>query len=168
MAKDQYKYFRIEARELLEGLNQAVLELERGGNRKEILARLLRLAHTLKGASRVVKQPAIAECVHAIEDAFAAYRDGHEVIPQERTNQVLGLLDTIAGKVASLEMTLAEPQGETPRPAGEELFETVRVAIEEMDRLLEAVSEASVQLRALRQELGRLDASAQCAGNRRC
>src|SRR5258706_3916516 len=165
MAKDQYKYFRIEARELLEGLNQAVLELERGGNRKEILARLLRLAHTLKGASRVVKQPGIAESVHAIEDAFAAYRDGHEVIPQERTNQVLGLLDTIAGKVASLEMTLAEPQGETPRPAGEELFETVRVEIEEMDRLLEGVSEASVQLRALRQELNNLDRARQIASN---
>src|SRR5260370_14278994 len=165
MAKDQYKYFRIEARELLEGLNQAVLELERGGNRKEILARFLRLAHTLKGASRVVKQLGIAECAHAIEDAFAAYRDGHEVIPQERTNQVLGLLDTIAGKVASLEMTLAEPQGETPRPAGEELFETVRVEIEEMDRLLQGVSEASVQLRALRQELGTLDRARQLAGN---
>src|SRR5882757_1242155 len=165
MGKDQYKYFRIEARELLEGLNQAVLELERGGNRKEILARLLRLAHRLKGASRVVKQLGIAECAHAVEDAFAGYRDGHEVIPQEHTNQVLGLLDTIAGKVASLEMTLAEPQGETSRPAGEELFETVRVEIEEMDRLLEGVSEASVQLRALRQELGTLDRARQLAGN---
>src|SRR5258706_4749066 len=165
MAKDQYKYFRIEARELLEGLNQAVLELERGGNRKEILARLLRLAHTLKVAWRVVKPHGIAECVHAIEAAYAGYRDGHEVIPQERTNQVLGLLDTIAGKVASLEMTLAEPQGETPRPAGEELFETARVEIEEMDRLLQGVSEASVQLRALRQELGTLDRTRQLAGN---
>src|SRR5882757_5448293 len=165
MGKDQYKYFRIEARELLEGLNQAVLELERGGNRKEILARLLRLAHRLKGASRVVKQLGIAECAHAVEDAFAGYRDGHEVIPQEHTNQVLGLLDTIAGKVASLEMTLAEPQGETPRPAGEELFETVRVEIEEMDRLLEGVSEASVQLRALRQELNNLDRARQMASN---
>src|SRR5260370_29143453 len=165
MAKDQYKYFRIEARELLEGLNQAVLELERGGSRKEVLARLLRLAHTLKGASRVVKQPGIAECAHAIEEVFAPYRDGHEVISQERINQVLGLLDTIAGKVASLDMSLADPQGETPRPAGEELFETVRVEIEEMDMLLEGVSEASVQLRALRQELDTLDRARQLAGN---
>src|SRR6266852_3535169 len=100
MAKDQYKYFRIEARELLEGLNQGVLELERGGSQKDVLARLLRLAHTLKGASRVVKQPGIAECAHAIEDAFAPYRDGHELIPQEHTNQVLGLLDTTGGRRA--------------------------------------------------------------------
>src|SRR5260370_26442536 len=126
MAKDQYKYFRIEARELLEGLNRAVLELERGGNQKEVLGRLLRLAHTLKGASRVVKQSGIAECAHAIEDAFAPYRDGHEAVPQERTNQVLGLLDTITGKVASLDLSASEPQGETPRPPGREVFYNCR------------------------------------------
>lgn len=165
MMKDQYKYFRIEARELLEGLSQAVLELERGGSRPEVLRHLLRLAHTLKGASRVVKQPGIAECAHAIEDAFASYRDGHEAIPQECTNQVLGLLDTIAGKVVSLDISGPEPQGETPRPPVEEFFETVRVEIEEMDRLLESVSEASVQVRAVRLELDTLDRARQLAGN---
>src|SRR5258708_25547173 len=78
---------------------------------------------------------------------------------------VWGRLDPIAAKVASLDMSLAEPQGETTRPAGEELFETVRVEIEEMDMLLEGVSEASVQLRALRQELDTLDRARQLAGN---
>jgi two-component system chemotaxis sensor kinase CheA len=165
MTKDQYKYFRIEARELLEGLNQAVLELERGGNRKEALGRLLRLAHTLKGASRVVKQPGIAECAHAIEDAFAPYREGQEVIPQERTNQVLGLLDTIAEKLASLDSPGPRPQIDIPRTVGDEIFETVRVELEEMDRLLEGVSEASVQLRSLRRELDTLDRVRQLAGS---
>ena len=37
MAKDQYKYFRIEARELLEGLSQAVLDLERGERGKDLV-----------------------------------------------------------------------------------------------------------------------------------
>jgi two-component system, chemotaxis family, sensor kinase CheA len=165
MTKDQYKYFRIEARELLEGLGQAVLELERGGSRKEVLGRLLRLAHTLKGASRVVKQPGIAECAHAIEDAFAPHRDGHNAIPQECTNQVLGLLDTIAAKVAALDSPVPERQKETPRQTDEGVFETVRVEIEEMDRLLEGVSEASVQLRVLRQEMDNVDRARQLAGN---
>ncbi len=165
MAKDQYKYFRIEARELLEGLNQAVLELERGGSRKEVLGRLLRLAHTLKGASRVVKQPGIAECAHAIEDAFAPYRDGQDVIPQERTNQILELLDTIAEKVTSLDSAGPKLQTDAPRPVGDDIFETVRVEIEEMDRLLEGVSEASVQLRSLRREIDTLDRARQLAGN---
>src|SRR5258707_7498526 len=103
MAKDQYKYFRIEARELLEGLNQAVLELERGGSGKDLIARLLRLAHTLKGASRVVKQPGIGDCAHAIEDIFAPYRDKQDTIPRELTSEALALLDTITGKVEALD-----------------------------------------------------------------
>src|SRR4029077_2936694 len=117
MAKDQYKYFRIEARELLEGLGQTVLELERGGIGREVLARLLRLAHTLKGASRVVRQPEIAESAHAIEDALAPYRDGLEPIPQNCASQVLALLDTIGVKVAGLDSPSAELPTETPRKA---------------------------------------------------
>src|SRR5215472_17504542 len=135
MTKDQYKYFRIEARELLDGLNKAVLELERNGNAKDLLGRLLRLAHTLKGASRVVKQPAIADLAHAVEDAFAPYRDGRDAIPQPLTNQVLELLDSIAGKVAALDGPNPELQKERTRKPAEESFETVRVELEEMDTL---------------------------------
>jgi two-component system chemotaxis sensor kinase CheA len=152
MAKDQYKYFRIEARELLEGLNQGVLEFERGSRDKDLVGRILRLAHTLKGASRVVKQPGIAELAHSIEDAFAPLREDHGEVSRERINQVLGLLDKIAVKVASLEPPSAEVTGETPRASSEEFFETVRVEIEEIDALLDGVSEASVQFTALRRE----------------
>src|SRR3984893_9932441 len=165
MARDQYKYFRIEARELLEGLNQAVLDLERGERGKDLVGRILRLAHTLKGASRVVKQPGVAELAHSIEDAFAPYRDGDGTIPQACTNRTLGMLDMIAAKVASLDSPSAEPKSETQRPAAEESFETVRVEIEEMDTLLDGVSEASVQIVALRRELATLERARLLAGN---
>jgi two-component system chemotaxis sensor kinase CheA len=164
MAKDQYKYFRIEARELLEGLNQAVLDLERGERGKDLVGRVLRFAHTLKGASRVVKQPGIAELAHSIEDAFAPYRDGHGTIPQACTNQILGMLDRIAAKVASLDSPSAEPKSETQGPVAEEFFETVRVEIEEMDTLLDGVSEASVQITALRREMATLERARLLAG----
>ena len=150
MVKDPYKYFRIEARELLEGLNAAVLELEGGECGKGLVGRLLRFAHTLKGASRVVKQSAIAELAHSIEEAFIPYREGHGPIPQERTNQVLGMLDMIESKVVSLDLPSVQPKGETRRPATEELFETVRVEMEEVDTLLNGVSEASVRITSLR------------------
>jgi two-component system, chemotaxis family, sensor kinase CheA len=165
MARDQYKYFRIEARELLEGLNQAVLDLEQGERGKDLVGRVLRLAHTLKGASRVVKQPGVAELAHSIEDAFAPYRDGNAKIPQECTNRTLGMLDMIAAKVASLDSPSAEPKSETQRPAAEESFETVRVEIEEMDTLLDGVSEASVQIVALRREVATLGQALMLADN---
>jgi two-component system chemotaxis sensor kinase CheA len=165
MERDQYKYFRIEARELLEGLNQAVLDLERGERGTDLVGRILRLAHTLKGASRVVKQPGVAELAHSIEDAFAPYRDGQGTIPQACTNRTLGMLDMIAAKVVSLDLPSAEPKGEARRPAAEESFETVRVEIEEMDTLLDGVSEASVQIVALRREVETLERARLLAGN---
>jgi two-component system, chemotaxis family, sensor kinase CheA len=164
MAKDQYKYFRIEARELLEGLSAGVLGLERGERGKDLVGRLLRFAHTLKGASRVVKQSGIAELTHTIEDAFEPYREGHSPIPQECIDRVLGILDLIAAKVASLDLPSAAPKGETRRPITEELFETVRVDVEEMDTLLNGVSEASVQLTALRREVKTVERARQLAG----
>jgi two-component system, chemotaxis family, sensor kinase CheA len=165
MAKDQYKYFRIEARELLEGLSAAVLELERGEGGKDLVGRLLRFAHTLKGAARVVRQSGVAELTHSIEDAFAPYREGHSPIPQECIDQVLGILDLIAAKVASLDLPSAAPKGEAPRPIAEELFETVRVEVEEMDTLLNGVSEASVQLTALRREVKIVERARQLASD---
>src|SRR5579859_1307945 len=164
--KDRYKYFRIEARELLEGLNQGVLELERGSRGKDLVGRILRLAHTLKGASRVVKQPGIAELAHSIEEVFTAYREKPEGVSQESINQVLGLLDKAAGQVAVLDVpVVAEGAGETPEPVAEEFSETVRVEIEEADRLLEGVSEAAVQITALRREAGSIERARQLAGS---
>jgi two-component system chemotaxis sensor kinase CheA len=66
MPKDAYKYFRIEARELLDELGQGVLALERGASARDGVPPLLRLAHTLKGAARVVRQAGIADAAHRI------------------------------------------------------------------------------------------------------
>src|ERR1700759_4153945 len=120
MAKDQYKYFRIEARELLEGMSRAVLELERGGSGPgdgeiaEPIARILRMAHTLKGASRIVKQPAIADFAHEIEDIFAEYREKGGRIAAERINRALQILDGIAVKLTAIDA----PPGATAPASG--------------------------------------------------
>ena len=77
MAQDPYQYFRVEARELLDGLTQGILQLEKGPSTppSEGVARLLRLAHTLKGAARVVKQPRIAERAHTVEGILTTHRE---------------------------------------------------------------------------------------------
>jgi two-component system chemotaxis sensor kinase CheA len=114
MAKDQYKYFRIEARELLDGMGRAVLELERGPSSAgsggaagdgtaELVARILRMAHTLKGASRIVKQPGIADFAHEIEDIFGAYRDKAGRVAAEDIHRALKILDGIGVKLATLD-----------------------------------------------------------------
>ncbi|MBI3271900.1 MAG: response regulator [Planctomycetes bacterium] len=195
MPADPYKYFRIEARELLEGLGQGALELERGAPASQPVARLLRMAHTLKGAARVVRQPGIADLAHAVEGVLAPHREGDGPVPGERVRELLRLVDAIAALVGSLETpasasvpgaassaAVASPAarapaqgagsalpaagGETAGPARtptEQAFETVRVEIGEMDSLLEATSEAGVQVGALRQEADELERARQTA-----
>ena len=161
--RDPYKFFRVEARELLEGLSQGVLELEKGTPDKDRVNRLLRFAHTLKGASRVVKLPDIADRAHTIEGILAPHRAGLSSLRHEHVDELLALLDAIGARVSSLE-TAKEGVPERNAAAGaEEPFETVRVELEEMDLLLRRVTESSVRLAALRRESAALERVRQLA-----
>lgn len=153
MAKDPYKYFRVESRELVEKLTRGALDLENGVGGENLVPSLLRFAHTLKGASRVVKQPAIADAAHALEEILSPYREDKRAVPKERTGEMLHLLDQIMIKVAGLgrstELGLVVPA----KPATEEPLETVRVEVEEVEALLSKLSEASVELTAIQGEV---------------
>ena len=154
MAQDPFKYFRVEAHELVDQLGQGVIELERGG--PGIVPKLLRLAHTLKGAARVVRRPDIAEYAHAIEDALAPYRETAEGMPRGNIDTVLGLVDRIAAGLATLGSGGELTDTETTAPAAdvaprtEESFRTVFAEVGELDVLLDGVTETHAQLRAVR------------------
>jgi two-component system chemotaxis sensor kinase CheA len=165
MAQDPYRYFRVEARELAEQLGQSVLELEKGPASAEAIARLLRLAHTLKGAARVVKQGGIADAAHAIEDALAPLRGGTGAVRQEEVTAVLTLIDGIMDRVRALGQP-TEPDRPSPeRPLPDEPLRTVRADVAEMDALLNGVAEAHGQLATLRRGLRTLDRVRQLAGS---
>lgn len=157
MAKDPYKYFRVEARELLDGLTQGIIDLEKSDASKELVSRLLRLAHTLKGAARVVKQKEVSELAHSIEDVLTPYRDADGPIPKAQINRVLELVDACSER---LKLVLSPPERErTPAasPASEEPFTSVRVEIGEMDALLYDLADAGVHVKALHQETASLE-----------
>ena len=84
MAQDPYKYFRPEARDLADQFAKGILDLEKGGSNAAAVRQLLRLAHTLKGAARVVKQAEIAKRAHAIEDTLSPFRDSADGITREQ------------------------------------------------------------------------------------
>ena len=157
MAKDPYKYFRVEARELLDGLAQGILQLEKDTPTPEVMARLLRLAHTLKGAARVVKQPGIAELAHTVEGILTTHREAGQPLSKEQGSELLGLLDEIASRLSALEPASDVAAAGPARPPAEEPLETLRVEIQEMDSLLRTVTEAGVQLGAVRKGLGAAD-----------
>jgi two-component system chemotaxis sensor kinase CheA len=151
MARDPYKYFRVEARELLDQLGQGALDLEKGVPAPDAVARLLRLAHTLKGAAGVVRQREIGNRAHALEDALTLVRDSSSPVPRDRIDLVLTLLDDIGNRVALLTPppgadTATHDQLDQPVPA-------FRPAVDDLDALLGGVVEAHVQLGVLRPSL---------------
>ncbi len=157
MPRDPYKYFRVEARELLDELTRSLLQAEKDGADKSLAAKLLRLAHTLKGAAHVVKQVSIAQAAHTLEDILAPHRDGEQPISKQVSGQAMSLLAQIGAK---LDVLQASPEiGEAHGGAGRNLrptFETVRVELQEVEALLAGLSEAGVQIAATRAEVGAL------------
>src|SRR5271154_945995 len=103
MARDPYQYFRVEARDLLDQLGKGALELDKGTAAPELIALMLRLAHTLKGAARVVKQREIADHAHAVEDALAPFREIGNAVSRDAIDAALKALDAIGLRMAALE-----------------------------------------------------------------
>ncbi|HEY3324613.1 MAG TPA: response regulator [Planctomycetota bacterium] len=162
MRKDPLKYFRIEVRELLDGLVQGSVAVRRGAGSAEQIARLLRHAHTLKGAARVVRQTEIADLAHKIEDVLAPYREGPGAAPSESAAELQRLIDSISTLVVTLEREQpAEARQRTDavqqEAAGEEPLRTVRVEVADLDEVLGELVETGVQLGRLKQEVEHLD-----------
>lgn len=149
MAKDPYKYFRIEAAELLEQLGKSVLALEKAQGAPAQVSMLLRLTHTLKGAARVVRLTEIANRAHAMEGLLAPFRDASEAVPRERMDAVVQLLGEMNEQLAALPAS-ASPAAPGAPAVHAEAVRTIRTDVVEMDALREGLSEASALLRRLR------------------
>jgi two-component system chemotaxis sensor kinase CheA len=158
MPQDPFKYFRVEAHELLEQFGKGVLDLEKGQNTADTSQKILRVAHTLKGAARVVKQSAIADHSHAIEELLQPFREAAIRVPEPIIGQLLQRLEGIRQALALLaappgpppEVPAARPAPQLAAPAPiEEELRTLRADVRELDELLEGINETQALLRAL-------------------
>jgi len=154
MSRDLYKYFRIEARELLDQLGQGALDLEKGLPAADAVARLLRLAHTLKGAAGVVRQREIGDRAHQLEDALTPVRDSSSPVPRDRIDLVLTLLDDIGARVGLL-TPAPSAEAAAPEPLDQPVL-AFRPDIDDLNALLGGVVEAHIQLGALRPSLDKV------------
>jgi len=152
VTRDPYRYFRVEAHELLEQLSRGALGLEKGDAGAGV-PQLLRLAHTLKGAARVVKQREIADLAHALEDLLAPYRDSPREVTRDRVDEVLAALDRIGEQLARLPGPARDPEGKSPEGESTSI-RAVRAEISEVDALLEGLGEVHGELGRLRSVLG--------------
>ena len=110
---DPYRYFRIEARELLDELIAGLADLGRGESAAGLVGRLLRQTHTLKGAARVVGLTRIADHTHALEGWLEPFRSTAGPVPAEPLEEMLGLVD----EIGDLLRGLAVPASDSASPA---------------------------------------------------
>ncbi|MEU4428197.1 response regulator [Actinoplanes sp. NPDC024001] len=160
-ARDPLRYFRVEARDLVDQISAGVLDLDQRPG-PEPVARLLRAAHTLKGAARVVKQKEIADRAHAFEEVLVPHRTGAGALAAEEMRELLRLNDEIAAQVSALESpppppaATAEPASAVPdtevseAPPVVEVPVAPRAATADLDELLDAISVANARMAPLR------------------
>jgi two-component system chemotaxis sensor kinase CheA len=135
---------------LLDQFAKSVLDLEKSGSSAAAVQQLLRLAHTLKGAARVVRQSQIADRAHAIEDALSPFRDGAKGFAREQIDTVLAHLDEIDGHIATLAQGDAADHAGDGHVVADDASRTVRTDVAETDAVLDGVAETHALLNGLR------------------
>jgi len=93
---DQFRQaFREEARELLVDLEAALLELNERRDDSELVARVFRSLHTIKGSGAMFGFDRLAAFTHKLENAYDAVRTGQLAIGEELIDLTLKALDQI-------------------------------------------------------------------------
>ncbi len=73
--KEILNIFKTESEEMIQGLNDGFLELEKNPENKEPLKRLMQLSHSLKGSARMLGFKSIQDIAHKIEDILIYWKD---------------------------------------------------------------------------------------------
>jgi two-component system, chemotaxis family, sensor kinase CheA len=104
---DQFKRsFQEEAREILVDLEAALLELNENSGDMELVGRVFRALHTIKGSGAMFGFDDLAAFTHNLETAFDEVRNGRLAITPEMIDLTLAALDQIRAMV--------EEDAETP------------------------------------------------------
>lgn len=86
--------FRSETAACTEVLSRGLVELESGG--RADLESLMRAAHSIKGAARVVGFDVGVQVAHALEDCLVKAQDGLLALPREAIDVLLAAVDVLA------------------------------------------------------------------------
>src|SRR3972149_7520507 len=87
--------FKEEAYELLGELETALLELEESPDNTELIGRVCRVMHTVKGSGAMFGFDDIADFTHEIETIYDLVRNGKMAVTKELINSTLLARDQI-------------------------------------------------------------------------
>jgi two-component system sensor histidine kinase and response regulator WspE len=87
--------FRMEAESHTEALSAGLVALEGASAGPEVIEPLMRAAHSLKGAARIVGLDAAVRVAHAMEDCFVAAQEGKLILQAEHVDILLRGVDLL-------------------------------------------------------------------------
>lgn len=87
--------FRMECESQCKVLTDGLLSLEKGGETAPLLEALMRAAHSLKGAARIVHYDQTVRAAHAMEDRFVAAQNG-QALTRAEMDKLLAGVDLLA------------------------------------------------------------------------
>jgi len=128
--------FIVEARELLQAMEQSLLQLESDPGDQDAIGAIFRAAHTIKGSAGLFGLASIVGFTHIVEDVLDRLRDGSVAVDAALIalllkcgDHMLELIDVVASR------------GETPTPATLERGETLREALSDYQPLRTATAD---------------------------
>lgn len=93
--EEDASYFSFEVGEHLRELEDGLIRLGKNADDRELISRLFRTAHTLKGSAYAVGFQAIGDLVHCLEDFLEAVRSGRRSAISEQVGVLLRAIDVI-------------------------------------------------------------------------
>ena len=87
--------FRLEAEQQVTALTSSLLKLEANPSDISILEALMRAAHSLKGAARVVRRQPVVDIAHLMEDSFVGALQGRLMLDSSAVDILLQAADVI-------------------------------------------------------------------------
>jgi two-component system, chemotaxis family, sensor kinase CheA len=113
--------FLIESREGLDSLDRDLVALEETPDDKELLARIFRCAHTVKGTSGFLGFSKLEALTHGGESLLSRMRDGELTLDDAKTSALLAMVDAIRYMLGEVEVGGTDGDGDYS-----ELTETLR------------------------------------------
>lgn len=146
------KDFLDEATYLLEQCEESYLKLEDPAHRAEELARIFRLAHSIKGGSAVVNLTDLAEFAHIVEDCLSLLRNKPQAITSEIITTLLKAGDCFKERIDMLRRNDSREWNTNEISAElKKVIQKLQTAIDN-ENLVEIEAEISVQLAQLTRE----------------
>lgn len=109
---DLIQEFLAETTESLHALDADIVRLEQNPNDKDLISRIFRLVHTIKGTCGFLGLPRLEKLAHHAENVLGRYRDGSLSVQPDSVSLILGAFDRIKLIVAGLAAEGAEPAGD--------------------------------------------------------